>query len=639
MPGPFQRFVSDPRQPIDNSTGGSVVGDGLVAAGLAIEAAAGIKTAVDTSNAVSEIEALQQQASDGVISFQDALKQRAQALSAGDTASFQRAGDQINVLLAGEEQGKLSPMAVKVQIDNVLRQNRSNPRVTASLNRALSQSGITESPEGDVALQNLASLEADIRDVAQENNVDYATAYSFINEQAASARAVEAQKLASVRGQQNFSTYATGVRGNTSLLLDGGVSEGVEYKPITTEYLKATAGAGSDLAAVSQINNQFRAGLELRRQQALSFAAVQKDNFERQGQLMDNTDYNNMISEINTRFDGIQKVLDSSDPVTNMKAANAAVSVGGDNYRNAMFRMIGLPAYVGTDAEFQIKFLTETLPSLAGRVNAALPEEELRAMAGAGDEQASILLSMGSGRIQYMNSLVNQINGIDSISAHPTPDLMEEVTRETRSTYAKNILAGKGDAKAGADMILKSTELLAENGSDIFDTSTRRLISTNKELQKGYDNVAALSLSQYIDGLDEESVSQFGRDVKIVLRDPSKGPKNDGMLSRFFGDPGKGDYFHVETLPTERKDSPWVIGDTDRPIPGQVHHRRVLEELNNTLVNLSAYKTPKQLGEWLSQAVIGFRAKGFRVDVQDFDVDPGDIAQPSIQISDPNESE
>lgn len=628
MAGPFQDFVAEPRLPFDNQRGASAVGSGLAAAGAVLEAAAGIKTAVDTNRATSELESIQQQASEGVVDFKTALKQRAEALGEGDKAAFKQAGDRINTLLAGEAQGRLSPMAVQAQIKGVIRQNSRNPRVAAQLNATLSASGLLGDAGASVELDQLSSLEESIREAANENNVDFATAYSFINQQAASARAVDAQKLAAARGQQNFSTYSTGVRGNTSLLLDGGVSEGVEYKPVTMEYVNATTAAGGDLGAIAQITSQFKASLELRRQQALSYAAVQKDNFEKQGQLMDNADYSNTLSEINARFDGIQKVLDSADPIANMKAVNGAVSVGGQNYRDTLFGLLGLPEYVGTDPEFQIKFLSDTLPALAGRVKAALPEEELAAMAGAGDTEASVILSMGAGRVQYMNSLVSQISNLQAIGTHPTPAMMSEVARATRETYSKAMNNGSGDKVKGREMLNKVNSLLMENGSDKFDTATRQFISTDSKAQASYDNLAGNSISQYVDTYDTQFSSLFGSntEVKVFLRNPQE---DAGTMSRLFGSLGKEDYFYAEGFPTAKQS----VGLRNA---GTTKRRRVLDELNNVVSNLSSYKTPKEMGEWVGQIVEQFRAKGIEVDIEGFNIDvPGLVGEP---ITGPSEA-
>lgn len=607
MAGPFQQFVSDPNVSFVDAGSVSPVGEGLKAAGAALEAALGVDTAIKVHKAKGEIEQIEQQAQEGVVSFREALNTRAKALQEGDREALKAAGNKINTLLAGQQQGKLSPLAVQAGINRIVRQNKFNPRVSQHLAKVLAQSNLLQDGETAQELEQLGVIEQQIREVALKNNTDFATAYNFINQQAAAQNAKDVADLAASRGQLDFTQYSSGVRANTSLLLDGGVVEQddgtvVEYEPIVSNFLNQIREAGSDPAKLPAITSNFKAALELRRQAALSYAAQRKDSFEQGGRLMDNTDYSNTLAEINARFDGIQKVLDSQDPVENMKKLNEMVTLQSQQFRNDVLKKMGQNVLVGADAEFQIKFMLETLPSLSGKVK-SMNDATLERMAAAGDKEAAMALAFGRENIGAMVAIYNQITDADSLSETLAPSLAEAVAKEVRSTLSRTTSLNDGDV----GRVKQMNRLLIENGLDLFDRSTRNMMVRTPELQEHYDTLVQSSLPQYINTYVERFSDKLQDGGTVVVRNPDKG--GGGVMSTLFDAKGPKNIFFMEGVEARGGKTAGFKRSTP------------LTELNNAVINLSSYKDTKEVGEWVGLIISQLRAAGLNVKVDGFEVE------------------
>lgn len=607
MAGPFQQFVSDPDTNFVGAGSVSPVGEGLKAAGAALEAALGVDTAVKVSKAKGEIEQLEQQAQEGVVSFREALNQRSKALQGGDREALKAAGNKINTLLSGQQQGKLSPLAVQAGINRIVRQNKFNPRVSQHLAKVLSQSNLLEDGETAMELEQLGAIEQQIRDTALKNNTDYATAYNYINQQAAAQNAKDVADLAASRGQLDFTQYSSGVRANTSLLLDGGVVERddgtvVEYQPVVSDFLNQIKDAGSDPAKIPAITSNFKAIVELRRQEALSYAAVRKDSFEQGGRLMDNTDYSNSLSEINARFDGIQKVLDSQDPISNMEKLNQIVSLRGQQFRDEVVKQMGMPVLIGADAEFQIKFLTETLPTLAGTAK-AMSEDALMQRAGAGDTEAAMVLQMGRDNVGFMSSMFNQMMQASSLNDTLSPAMAEQVARQVRKTSSTFRQPTPDDI----ERVKHINTLLAENGSDLFDRDTRNMMTKTPELQEHYDTLVQSSLPQYVNTYLDRYSDKLVNGGTIVVRNPDK--DKGGVMSSLFDNKGPKNIFFMEGV--EMRGGKTAGFKRSTP----------LTELNNAIVNLSSYKNTKEVGEWMGLIISQLRDAGIEVKVDGFEIE------------------
>lgn len=599
----FQPILSEIDTRASQERRGSLAGVAAALQGAVDLGTAGleIRREIQKENFAEDLADVERRAEEGLIEFSEARGALQEGRNKQNESLVEEAKGRINTLLQGEAQGKLSPTRVNAEVSKLFKEAVSrNPEIEQDLRRILSSSGLTAYTSSTSPLKAgktsdvRAAFVRDVEELSVQTGWDFVTSMDSLvaSAQAKQMADIAASKLQVERltqseaGKELNSLLSAQVFNLTSNTQD---ADGRVIPPLYEQFRNSYAQATTDTERLAIVDNYSR-NID---QAIFQINQISSTYATKVGANAD------AIRDRHVKtLEAMKSVIDKSSPeqtLKNLETVNNLSKERSVAEVQASFNQLGLfGSFAKTlgSAE-QFKLVMETMPralSLADSYN----DTDLLNLIQSGDTEAAFAMSLkqgGTAARANMSMLMTQLS-----STLPLSQSMAPVT--ARGLAESSLPGGKDDV---TDFAKQMTSKLVEDGS-LMNAETRRKLAENPKLQDQWSK-SAIAKAPVL----------FVNTIKSLVKNP-----NNADVVVTFTSPEDGDYLTTKELPFFVPKSRSVSGRKQAKQTVTVSYKATrttraggeftevttkreaaLDELNNTLANLSTFMDQDQLVEYV----------------------------------------